>query len=339
MTKKFVLILMCVCLILGCCYVTAFADDTPKSEANTEEGISLKYEVDEGPVSDVEFSIYRVASLGESNRFQWTDAFKDCKLTLDVYESNASLALATALDAYISLNETPADGTATTDSLGGAVFSGLEDGLYLVVGKSSIKGDYKYAPIPVLIPLPYYDDADNAPQYNVDIEIKYVSTYIPRYITLNVEKVWEDNDSAQRPNSVYVQLLQDGEVVDTVELNAENSWSHTWTDLDARWDWKVFEIVPDGYTMTMEQEGTDLVITNTRVTPPVDPEDPTDPGNPTDPKNPGNPDDPGSPDKPSESIPKTGQLWWPVSILAGAGILCIVIGLIIKLRKRREADA
>jgi len=34
------------------------------------------------------------------------------------------------------------------------------------------------------------------------------------------------------------------------------------------------------------------------------------------------------------SLPQTGQLWWPVPVLAAAGLFCLVLGL---LRRREDA--
>ncbi|HAP78795.1 MAG TPA: hypothetical protein DCQ78_01135, partial [Ruminococcus sp.] len=38
----------------------------------------------------------------------------------------------------------------------------------------------------------------------------------------------------------------------------------------------------------------------------------------------------------SGKLPQTGQLWWPVPLLAGGGILFIAIGLRIRSRKENE---
>ena len=37
-------------------------------------------------------------------------------------------------------------------------------------------------------------------------------------------------------------------------------------------------------------------------------------------------------------LPKTGQLWWPVPLLAGAGILCILIGIILKKKSYKKVE-
>ena len=58
--------------------------------------------------------------------------------------------------------------------------------------------------------------------------------HVPEQISIDVEKVWKDNDNqdGKRPESVTVNLLASGDIADTVELNEDNGWKYTWTKLD-----------------------------------------------------------------------------------------------------------
>ena len=38
---------------------------------------------------------------------------------------------------------------------------------------------------------------------------------------------------------------------------------------------------------------------------------------------------------PPEEIPQTGQEWWPVWLLAGAGVLLVLIGLFARIKEER----
>ncbi len=53
---------------------------------------------------------------------------------------------------------------------------------------------------------------------------------------VKVTKVWDDadNQDGYRTSDVTVNLLADGEVIDTVTLSEENNWSYTWTKLDKK---------------------------------------------------------------------------------------------------------
>src|SRR5699024_632723 len=60
------------------------------------------------------------------------------------------------------------------------------------------------------------------------------NSYTPKVTQVAVEKAWKDADNQDglRPTSVTVQLMADGEALgDAVELNAENAWAHSWTNL------------------------------------------------------------------------------------------------------------
>ena len=53
------------------------------------------------------------------------------------------------------------------------------------------------------------------------------------------------------------------------------------------------------------------------------------PGGPATPSAPGNPFTPGTPSnpgEPGEEVPQTGQLWWPVPILAVSGMALFLLG-------------
>ncbi len=56
----------------------------------------------------------------------------------------------------------------------------------------------------------------------------------PEKTSVSVKKVWNDDDDRDglRPDSVTIKLLADGAEADSVTLNEDNGWAHTFTDLD-----------------------------------------------------------------------------------------------------------
>lgn len=85
---------------------------------------------------------------------------------------------------------------------------------------------------------------------------------------LTVSKVWVDNGE-NRPESIKVYLLADGEMTEGVELSAANSWTYTWTELSGGKSWSVVENDVDGYTAEYDvketENGMAVTITNTAV--------------------------------------------------------------------------
>ena len=80
-----------------------------------------------------------------------------------------------------------------------------------------------------------------------------------------------------------------------------------------------------GYTVAITEEGVTFRVENTY--------------RPEEPDNPDIPDEPpplGPGDQPNEpTLPQTGALWWPVPLLAAAGLLLLTVGLL--LRRREDA--
>ena len=96
------------------------------------------------------------------------------------------------------------------------------------------------------------------------------------YEKLTVHKVWDDNGYPNRPDSVTVHLLRDGEKHEEIVLNADNQWTYTWDDLDDRYQWSVKEEVPAGYEATYKTEDNKVFITNYMDYEPVVPAEPVD---------------------------------------------------------------
>ena len=60
------------------------------------------------------------------------------------------------------------------------------------------------------------------------------NTHTPAKIQKQVTVVWNDLENANktRPEDISINLLANGEVADTIVLNASNNWTYTWGDLD-----------------------------------------------------------------------------------------------------------
>ena len=189
--------------------------------------------------------------------------------------------------------------TQYTDKSGRTQFAGLKPGVYLV---SEIKGvTDKYVKFkPFLVVLPY--ETEGQLIYNVLAKPKFETEGADRGKSISVKKVWND-DGKDRPKSVKIQLLKDRNVYDTVELNQSNSWNYSWNDMDGSANWSVKEVeVPKGYTVTYTKNGLNFTVNNSR------------------------------------KLVQTGQLKWPVPVLAVTGIIFILTGMLIKRGKGKKED-
>ena len=93
---------------------------------------------------------------------------------------------------------------------------------------------------------------------------------------LSVRKVWSDGNANHANDSITVNLLKDGKVESSQELNAANGWAYTFDRLLEGHTWTVEEAeVPAGYTVSYNTVGTLTTITNTKKSPPKPDPDPS----------------------------------------------------------------
>ena len=123
--------------------------------------------------------------------------------------------------------------------------------------------------------------------------------------SVTARKVWSGELLTTHPDSVVVSLYNGEKLCSQVYLNAENNWTYTWDNLDAKGNWLVMEAsIPYGYAPSYEWDGKVMTITNTRTqTPSV------------------------------ATLIQTGQLNWPVWVLGGAGVVLIGFGIVMMLRR------
>jgi LPXTG-motif cell wall-anchored protein len=100
-----------------------------------------------------------------------------------------------------------------------------------------------------------------------------------------------------------VQLLRDEIVVQTAILHEGNNWQVTYTDMPESDAYSIKEVdIPQGFTATYKQKDYVFTVTNT------------------------------------STLAQTGQLVWPIPVLAFAGVLLIGMGGLL-LQKKREQNA
>lgn len=128
-------------------------------------------------------------------------------------------------------------------------------------------------------------------------------TDVTRLTAITIKKIWNTDASTEAADRVTVQLLRDGVVVETATLSEQNHWQITYTDMPESDAYSIVEVdIPEGFTATYSQSGYVFTVTNTA------------------------------------SLIQTGQLIWPIPVLAMAGLCLITVGTVV-LRKPRSENA
>lgn len=306
--KRITALLFAVLMLAAVLAVPAWAaDDT---DPNEELSLTVQMVVDDDCADDVMIRLYRVAEMDEDGDLSYTPAFATCgagKLVDLTQEQSNRLCekLYAFLDSKKSILPTA---SGKTDKFGELTLPGkggkLERGLYLVTSERFYVNGESHEAQPFLVCLPYRSEKTGYEwDYDISVMPKLADT------RADVIKIWQDKGyESKRPKEVKVELLQ-GEakkVYATATLNGDNGWYYLWKDLPGGYTWSVREVTEvENYTTYVDRIPGGFRIINT-YTPP-----------------------------PGKTLPQTGLLWWPVPVLACAGLLLFVLGWT-KQRKREE---
>lgn len=348
MIKRVVFLLCALMISVGILQVPCAAVDPTRSCS-----LTLSYTRNGNAFSDLEIDIYRVAELHANGKYALVFPFFNYPIKIHGITSQQEWQeTAQTIKSYVTAEHIGAYRSQKTDANGQVSFSGLETGLYMVKGTkaSNQEGTVLFHDFMVYLPTPILDGYD----YDIEAIPKYTQYVEPECYT--VVKLWKDSGaSAQRPESVCVDILKDGIIQESIILNSTNNWSYSWEVSDQGGVWSVIEKdVPAGYQVSITKNETAFIITNSKK--PSVPDDPdvpnipVTPDTPDDPEVPIVPDTPGVPGTPGDSggsdvleeplpgIPKTGDtapllLYAILMCISGFGLM--ILGFL-TLRERRN---
>ncbi|TCD27989.1 Cna B-type domain-containing protein, partial [Bacillus wiedmannii] len=129
-------------------------------------------------------------------------------------------------------------GTYTTDGQGMVEVPDLDPGNYYV---QEIAGP-NYLDFDPQVKVPFTIDA------NADKGVKLAIPNKVKMTSVSGTKTWKDGNATDRPSSIQVELLQNGNSIKTQEVTAVNSWNYTFADLPA------YDNDGNAYTYTVKEQ-------------------------------------------------------------------------------------
>ena len=260
--------IMALCCMFALMLATIGLSAPAATAATAAEGsLTVTYQYQEAALNNADISLYRLADWSAKGGYTPTGDFADhttYPVDWDILNADQQTLrdFANTMAGYIAVNKPAAENTLKTDSAGVATFDQLKDGLYLAVVAPYEGNVLTCQTAAMLVALPnVHKDAND--QRTLSIEPK-ADCAVPPTTTISVNKVWKDKNSAKRPESVTMNLLQDGKIYDSIMLNNANDWKYTWKGLQAKHEYTVVEAnVPGNYTALVDRENNDYTVTNT----------------------------------------------------------------------------
>ncbi len=238
-------------------------------------------------INGVTVKLCQVAELNNSGYYP-TSAFEGSGISVSGLINSPDESSAKSVTEYIKNNQI--DVLSAVSDNGKTTFSNLDLGIWVVFCDE----DSEYLFNPYIVFLPY--ESGGKLYYEVSSTPK-IEDSKPNEISIYVIKKWNDNNNAakKRPDSVKVELLNGLKVVSTAELSELNGWSHTFTGILNDGNYSVRENAVANYKSNYSGDATNgFVVTNTYN---------------------------------GEKLPQTGQYWWPIILIAVAGVGFIALGI------------
>lgn len=238
-------------------------------------------------INGVTVKLCQVAELNSNGYYPTTD-FEGSGISVSGIINSPDEATAKSVTEYIKNNQI--DVLSTASENGKVTFSSLALGIWVVFCDE----DSKYTFNPYIVFLPY--ESGGKLYYEVASAPK-IEDGNPNEIGIYVIKKWDDKNNAakKRPDFVTVELLNGSEVVSTAELSESNGWSYNFTGISKNGNYSVRENKVANYKANYSGDSVNgFVITNTYN---------------------------------GEKLPQTGQYWWPIILIAVAGVGFIALGI------------
>lgn len=291
-------------------------------------------------------------------------AFSGYHVTLKDLSADSLSAAASTLESYAFLDGIKPDKNGTTDPDGKIEFTDLEPGLYLVSGDKLTVGKATYTPAPMFVEV-----LESKPDVTAYPKFTYQDVLGADSERFKVKKIWENDEQfpQDRAVSVNVEIYCNSDLKETVTLSEKNDWTYEWTAKTGD-TWRVIETdIPKNYTVIYRSNETQFVIVNTHDDiPPVttttttatttatNETTTTDITNTTAITTSSGTNTTTSDDvigtekvrttqkttakKTESKLPQTGQLWWPVPVLALGGMIFLGIGFRLIAKSKKEDD-
>lgn len=255
-------LIMCLPLSLA---IADGEEDVPNWYGSTYVELYLRSVETKEPIPGAEIQAWKIADYS-GQKATVTDVFQSLGLThISVSEEGEETAQFVEKLILEEGNLAP-DFTAISNVGGYAVFDSMPDGVYFMRYNTEREDEQRVYHrdvnmTPFIIGVPTLGE-DGLHTRKIQFRPK---CEIHDLVDVTVRKVWNNKfrDSIENPDSIVVQLFDGEELLDTVEVTAEDNFYYEWWNLPAEGEYNVVENpIPSGFIVSYDNEGLDFVITN-----------------------------------------------------------------------------
>ncbi|MBR5513564.1 MAG: hypothetical protein IKV85_06220, partial [Ruminococcus sp.] len=342
------------------------------ASAKTKGKLTMICECDDKPVQGLKWNLYRIGSMSNGKIILEGDF---AKLPVDMSDISASGLTDSASTlrefAFIYNYKTVDSGNSKKD--GTVEMEYDEAGVYLVAAYNYTKNGVTFISTPAI----FYLDPEEETEKTIYPKITNEAVLTGEMQRFQLVKVWENDENLPtKPTEIVVDIYRNHKFYETVILSEKNNWSYSWEEeISAEWS-MIERVIPTGCAVVYKKDGRKYIVENTYVPdfrfdwelnfpPPVveetttattittiettsttatkdieavDSDTTTTTTSTTTTTTATTTKKTTSKVTTTSKLPQTGQLWWPVPVMAGAGLVLIATGAKIINGSKRDED-
>ena len=175
-------------------------------DVSRASSLTLTYQYENEKFSNVDVSLYHLATFDVSGQYQFTDSYVDVAFDPNGMSVSDLNLKGEEIETFITDNNLQPSSLQKTDQNGVTNFSNLVPGMYLVLVDSTEVGNYRYSASPMLVSIPILEDGTY--QYDVQMNVKTEREELGQEVT----PPSDDGEIDSVPNTIdnimlYVGLL------------------------------------------------------------------------------------------------------------------------------------
>lgn len=344
------------------------------ASAKTKGTLTLICECENQPVKGIDWSLYRIGSY-DGEKIILEGEFANLPVDMRDLSASGLADAASTLDGYACVYKYKTTSTANSKKDGTVQLKFDEAGAYLIVGSYVVDGNTRYYPTPAIFILDPEKETETTiyPKIKKD---DIVDGGINEYHLMKIWNNEDDENAVY--TEIIVDIYRDSKYYKTVTLSKENNWSYFWESNEHHKWTMIERKIPKEYAVIYRENGKQYIVVNVYVPdfdfdwelnfpPPVAEEQTTTTttdvtttdGTTAETTTTATETTTTTEDIAAQAsktttqttqkvttkkttttskLPQTGQLWWPVPVMAIGGLVLVATGARIISGSKRDED-
>ncbi len=231
------------------------------ASAKSTGTLTLICECKDKPVKGLKWSLYRIGSF-DGEKITLEGEFANLPVDMSDLSASGLADAASTLREFAFVYKYKTVDTGNSKNDGSVELRYDEAGVYLIAAKNITDGEVTYIPTPAIFILDPEEEPEKVIYPKIK-QIAVLTGEIERFQLLKIWE--NDENLPKKPNEITVDIYRDHSFYDSVTLSEANNWSYSWEeDMGSEWS-MIERQIPEGCAVVYRKDGRQYIVVNTYV--------------------------------------------------------------------------